>query len=46
MMAQWEEGQDLKVSAESHFKLETIYKALRKEVRPESEMFRMRMSSK
>lgn len=39
MVVQTEEGQDLKVSEESHLKLETI-KALRKEVPPHSRALR------
>lgn len=40
MMVEWEEGKDLKVSTESHFKLEAINKALRKEVWPRTRALR------
>lgn len=36
MAVQWKEGQDLKFSAESHLKLESINKALREEEPPHS----------
>lgn len=40
MVVQWKEGQDLKVSAESHLKLETINKALREEEPPHTHALR------